>query len=112
MNTLLIFFTLMITPQALMDGSTMHLICRVSHDADNRNVRWGVEGVAVSGVSMEGDHAPTVYDRWIQHVPCGVSEAFCEVKKVTGATKRIVRPFQVTGCESNEVGDLARQGTP
>lgn len=99
MNTLLLFFTLVLNPIVVMDGGTMHLICRVNRDTENRNIRWGIEGVAVSGVSMSGADAPQTFDRWIQHVPCGVDTAFCEVKKSSGATKKIVRPFQVMGCD-------------
>lgn len=80
----------------------MRLTCKVPREAANRKLRAGFEWWTAYEVSLEGEQAPTTFDRWFQHVPCDPGLAFCEVTKETGRTIRVALPVSVAGCMSNE----------
>lgn len=72
--------------------------CRVPRDAENRLVRYGIEGVAASESSMEGAASPAVYERWVRRIPCGAGPAFCAVTLSTGKVRRAERSLTILGC--------------
>lgn len=87
-----------VNPAVLMAGGTVILKCRVPADVDNRRIGFGLLDYSESERDVEGDRSPVTFMTTIQHVPCGVTTAYCAVAKVTGKVERATTRIEVGGC--------------
>jgi hypothetical protein len=86
-------------PRTLLKGGAVRLTCHVPRDADHRWLDLGIDGLRTSGIQLDGESEKMTFPMLIEHVPCGVEEAFCLVQGATGQPQRAVARFIVAGCE-------------
>lgn len=72
-----------VNPRVYFSGATVHLTCRVTPDAANRWLYWGIEDYRQSRVQLDGENARITHEWFINNVPCQ-GAAFCRVVQADG----------------------------
>lgn len=90
--------TVDVYPRVLIAGGTVRLRCSVPRQAENRQLDYGIEGLSASSVPLEGESAAVTRQVYLQHVPCGVGDAYCAVTRSDGSTRRAVQALSIAGC--------------
>lgn len=87
-----------VLPTVLQVGGTVRITCTVPHHPDNRWLTIGIPSYRTSGGDLDGEAAPVTHTMYVDHMPCDVDEAVCEVTDALGKTYRAARPLIVAGC--------------
>jgi hypothetical protein len=89
-----------LNPQAILAGNSVWLTCRVTPDARNRKLAFGLAGVQASERQLDGDHAPITWGPIeFKHVPCGAGPAYCIVERQGERPLQAMAELNVGGCE-------------
>lgn len=89
-------------PQAIIRGNSVWLTCRVTPDARNRTLRYGVMNSEQENSSrqLDGSDAKITWGPVeIKRVGCDAGPAYCQVLRVDGSHSEDIRPINVGGCE-------------
>lgn len=89
-------------PSAVMAGSDVWLTCRVTPNAKNRLLIYGIAGSEQENTERQLDGydakitwGPTL----IKRIPCNAGPAYCIVVRNDGTHAQDTKPLTVGGCE-------------
>lgn len=86
-----------------MKGGTVHIVCKVPRDAQNRAVRFGLDPDSISSREINGEDGPVFFDKYVEEVGCpGPAEAICDVSRADGKTQRASQTVEVKGCSGDD----------
>lgn len=84
--------------QVVMSGGTILVTCKVPRNVNNRTLRFGVDGYSTSTKQLDGDQARVTWQMFVEHMPCDIGPAFCEVVTAGGRVDRVELPVTVAAC--------------
>ena len=92
--------TIRVAPLTLFAGDAFWLTCRIRPDDRNRLIDYGVTDYRDhSQRPIAGASGPNVIQVLVEHVPCDVGPAYCQIGRTDGSWSRAVQPFTVAGCD-------------
>jgi hypothetical protein len=92
--------TIQVMPHVLQAGGAIRIRCRVVHDAHNRRLILALEGYRTSEWQLDGEAAPALFERVLEHVPCGVEQASCTLINDQEMGYRATAKIVVAGCDN------------
>ncbi len=88
-----------VTPRVMLAGQTIRLTCTVPRSPDNRWLNYGVAGYSYSMRQLDGEHAPVTFAAFVDHLPCGAADAFCDLTQAGERHTTVTAGITVAGCD-------------
>lgn len=93
---------LRVSPAALIVGQSVWLTCRVTPDASNRKLHFGIAGSTRedSQRDLEGSKAAITWGPYeVPRVPCNAGPAYCVVDRQGERPLQAMQQIYVGGCD-------------
>lgn len=91
--------TMSITPRVMQPGSAMRITCSVPRHPENRWLTIAVPEYVSSTRQLDGEDEKITHTFYVDHMPCGVNVAVCDVVDNLGKHYTATTQFTVAGCE-------------
>jgi len=92
-------------PQAVLQGNSVFLTCRVSPDDRNRKLLFGIAGSEREGSErqLDGSKAPITWGPMeFKRMPCNAGPAYCIVERQGERPLQAMEQLTVGGCEGTK----------
>jgi hypothetical protein len=89
-------------PSAVLRGNSIWLTCRVTPEARNRMLMYGIVNSEQENTQrqLDGSDAPITWGPVeIKHLGCDAGPAYCVVFRNDGSSVKATAPVSVGGCE-------------
>lgn len=88
-----------VKPQVIFHDTSFWLTCLVPPDSRNRVLDYGVVDFREhSQRQLDGLQSRITWQFLIEHVPCDVGPAYCQVGRSDGSWERAIADIQIAGC--------------
>lgn len=87
-----------VQPTVVLQNGTIRITCTVPRHPDNRWLTIAVPGYTSSTRQLDGADEKITHTMYVQHIPCDIEGAICEVTDALGRTYPVARPVVVAGC--------------
>jgi len=84
-----------VTPTVLMEGDSIHVMCRVPLKADNRRLQMAIEDYVYSERPIDGAYGPVTTELTFSHIPCDAHIVSCTVMTATRSITRVTQSIEV-----------------
>ena len=88
-----------VSPQVVMAGGSVTVICSVPRQTDNRSIEAILNPYRASMRDLEGENAAITHRFEFSRIPCEVTEAVCRLTTNAGKSYIARQGLLVSGCD-------------